>query len=131
LSVDDLRAMTPAGSLRALSFEAASALLDSLNQNRPEGAERPAGERRSGRRGRPGIYKMVTPRQIEAVGQYRAALGWTEARLDEFLRRTIGMPLAKVAVRRDASRAIFVLQRCLQHALRKRQQSQGAINAIA
>ena len=128
LDVDDLRAMAAGGSLRALSFEAASAMLDSLNRDfeRPTdgatGGDRRAAKgarRTSGRRARPGIFKMITPRQREAIESYRVRLGWGEAHLDDFLKKTFDFTRATLASRRDASRVLTVLGRLVDHAVTK------------
>jgi len=131
LDVDDLRAMAAGGSLRALSFEAAGAMLDHLNR----GFERPAdgasgdgcdrrtakGKRRtSGRRAGPGIFKMVTPRQREVIESYRRRLMWGEVHLDDFLKKTFGFTCGALASRRDASRVLTVLGRLVDHVVSKR-----------
>lgn len=112
MDVDELRALTPAGSLRALSFEAAAALLDRLNAGRPK-REEPA--RPAGRRSKDGVFKMVTPRQREVIRSYQGRIGWDDAELDAFLQRTFKLSLATLATRRDASRALTVLRKIVEH----------------
>ena len=113
LAVDDIRALTPAGSIRALTFEQASALLDRLNGGRPRPAA-PAQAPRSRRR-RPGVLAIITDRQREVLASYQGRLGWSNERLDAFMQRTFGLTMATLASRRDASRAITILRRVIDH----------------
>jgi len=113
MDVDALRAVTSKGSITALSFEEAATLLDRLNTGR----ERPTEpvRRETARRSAPGILKMITARQREVIASYQGRLGWTDARLDEFMRRTFGLTMATLARRYDASRAITVLRKLVDH----------------
>ncbi len=111
MDLDQLRGMTPAGSLRALSFDQAAAILDRLHDGRPA----PERKRRPPRRSRPGILKMVTLRQRETIASLQVRIGWGDERLDEFLWRTFGLRMQTLASRRDASRIITILGRVLEH----------------
>lgn len=117
MDVDALRAVTTGGSLTALSFEEASSLLDRLNNGR----ERPTEpvRRKIARRSAPGVLKMITARQREVIASYQGRLEWTDARLDEFMRRTFGLTMATLARRHDASRAITVLRKLVEHHAQK------------
>ena len=130
LSLDALRGLTPQGSLRALSFAQAAALLDQLNQGRqrpayaakrlPASDARASGDAGSaGRRSVPGIVKFVTPAQREEMEALRLRLGWSPKGLDRFLDVTFGLTTATRARRRDASRAIAILNKILDHAVSK------------
>lgn len=128
LDVDALRALTPNGSIRALSFEDASMLLDRLNQPtlvdedpRPAGRRKPSAGRGNGRRSAPGVYKMLTPRQREVIASYCRRLGWGPDRLDELTLKLFGLPMRRVGSRRDASVLITVLRRIVDHVEAKRQ----------
>lgn len=131
--VDALRAMTPAGSLRALSFSEASTLLDALNEgkgreqdkhrspceanadgsgSRPPTGGGPSRPRRPAyRRGRPGVLRIITQQQRTAIAAIQARLGYSGASVDDLCRKTCGVALAELASRRDASRLITVMQR--------------------
>jgi hypothetical protein len=79
---DDLRAMTPAGSVSALTIAQAGELLDRLNagteHDRTRGRHRPA-------RLPSGVVRFVTASQRAKIESIRLELGWTPQRLDEFL----------------------------------------------
>lgn len=109
LDVDDLRGLTTRGSLRALSFEEASDLLDRLNNGRARRTE-PARRPRS-RRADPGVVRIITERQRAVIASYRDRLEWSDEHLDGFLKRTFGLTMRTLARRHDASRVITVLRR--------------------
>lgn len=79
---DDLRAMTPCGSISLLTRDQASALLNRLNRDRagesPRRYQRPS-------RLEPGVYRFVTEAQVRKVDALRIDLGWAPERLKEFL----------------------------------------------
>jgi len=124
--LDAIRALTSAGSLRAVSYREASKLLDSLNRQWSEGAPLPRRPKPkggpeadprcgNGRRAPAGVLKMITPRQKEVIHSYQRRLEWNEDRLDEFLKRTFSLTFAELASRRDASRILTVLRKLVDH----------------
>lgn len=125
MDVDELRSLTPAGSLRALSFEQASALLDRLNEGRrpePVAAERKPRPRRPS----PGVIRIISDRQREVIASYRDRLGWTDEHFGKFLQKTFGLTIATLVRRNDASRVITVLRRIVDHKVSKGQAEAAA-----
>lgn len=138
LDVDTLRSFTPAGSLRALSFVEASAMLDLLNsgyrnlgKSAPvssgdrgaQGGREPTPARGSSSRSQPGVLKLATPPQRETLDTIRQRLGWSVEHMDAFSRRTIGVPVSDIARRQDASKLIAVLGKVMGHATKKASRS--------
>ena len=62
---------------------------------------------------------MVTPLQRETIETLRIRVGWIPDGLDGFLNKTFGLTMATLAKRDDASRAIHVLRKILDHAVVK------------
>jgi hypothetical protein len=114
MGVDELRSLTRTGSLRALSFEQAGELLDRLNSGRQRPTTAAAGPSRSRRAAR-GVLRIITDRQREVIASYQDRLGWSDERLHEFLQRTFGLSALTLANRQDASRAITILRRIVDH----------------
>jgi len=96
LDIDDLRAMTPAGSISLLTRLQASRLIDRLNA----GSENAYPKRRSRTPRRPkGIHAFATPSQLNKIKVLRIDLGWTPERLGEWLSKRHhdhGRPMATV-----------------------------------
>jgi hypothetical protein len=109
--LDDLRAFTPHHSLRALSLDQASALLNQLNQGHFVGPRRHQSVPRHRDRVRP---KEITSAQRRMLEQLRLRLGWTPEKLDAFLVKRFAEPLAGMTRRHDAARAIAILLRLAQ-----------------
>lgn len=83
MSTGDLRSMTPRGSISLLTWRQASDLLDTLNRGtdfQVDRRHRPRGPRRP-----KGVLAMVSAAQRRKIASLRIGLGWTQARLDEFL----------------------------------------------
>lgn len=133
LTIDGLRAMTPAGSISLLTFDEAAALLTRLN------AETDYAQPRKPDRGprRPkGIYAIRTPAQLGKVESLRIELGWTVDRLLEFLRGrtfTDGHAMDKWASTDDGRHVIELLKAVLkrQRAAQSRAATQADANAGA
>lgn len=109
-SLDDLRAVTPGGSISKLTVRQASELLDRLNAGTPA-AERHA-TRRSPRRPK-NVLAMPTPAQRVKLDALREALGWTAERLNEWLSErhySHGGPMSQMATSRDAREVIELLK---------------------
>jgi hypothetical protein len=78
-SIDDLREMTPAGSISMMTCVQASALLDRLNR---------AGPPPKRRRRRPkNVCAMVSDKQRSMIVSLRLTLGWGAEALDDWLSR--------------------------------------------
>lgn len=109
-SLDDLRAVTPGGSISKLTVRQASELLDRLN------AGTPAAEQHATRRGprRPKtVFAMPTPAQRVKLDALREALGWTAERLNEWLSErhySHGGAMNQMATSRDAREVIELLK---------------------
>lgn len=83
MDIDELRALTPAGSISALTRGQASALLDRLNGGtewQRDRRERPRAPRRP-----KGVYAIRTAAQIRKIEAIRIELGWTQRELDAWL----------------------------------------------
>lgn len=84
LTIDDLRDMTPAGSISALTRGQASDLLDGLN--RGTDYAHPRKRRPSSRPRRPKcVYGIATDAQRRKIESLRIQLGWTLEGLQGFL----------------------------------------------
>jgi len=111
LSIDDIRDMTPAGSISALSRAQASDLLDRINsgtdfdqrrRRRPRGPRRPKG-----------VFAMASPAQRAKIKSLRIDLGWTAEGLVGFLadrHYSHGGPMSKILTTADASEVIELLK---------------------
>jgi len=127
MDVDALRNLTPRGSLRALSFTEASALLDRLNEGRetPKQTSRPKRKATqqttggNGQKSKPGVFKMMTPQQRHMIVTLRTRLDWSPAHLDNFLKRSFGLTVATLGRRHDASRVIIAMNKVLDHVVAK------------
>lgn len=77
LTIDDIRGMTPTGSISALTRGQASDLLEGLNR----GTEYAHPRKRKSSRGRPrrpkGVYAIATEAQHRKIESLRIQLGWT------------------------------------------------------
>lgn len=82
LDIDDLRAMTPAGSISLLTRLQASRLIDRLNA----GSENAYPKRRSCSPRRPkGVYALSSPQQRLKIHSLRIEIGWSPEHLGEWL----------------------------------------------
>lgn len=106
LGIDDIRAMTPAGSISKLTRLQARELLDRLNAGTPHAVQH--------RPRRPkGVYALVTDAQRNKIEALRIELGWTPERLKEWLgERTHadGRPMTRMDTTADASAVIELLK---------------------
>lgn len=91
LDIDDIRAMTPARSISALTVPEASELLDKLNAGTAYQRRRGSGDRQSSgfvpRRPRRSAMTiaMVSQAQRDLICAIRMEIGWTEAQLADWL----------------------------------------------
>lgn len=111
LSIDDIRGMTPQGSVSKLTAAEASRVLDAINAGTPHELvrrKRPRSPRRP-----KGTIRLVTPEQHRLIAALRIELGWTENQLREFLAaRTFahGGKMDKVTTTADGIEAIELLK---------------------
>lgn len=112
MDIDDLRAMTPLGSISALTIRQAAELLDRVNAGtKYERPRRPRPPRRA-----KGVYALPTATQRAKIEGIREALGWTKEGLAEFLtgrRYEHGGPMSEMLTSRDARDVIQLLNRVL------------------
>lgn len=111
LSTDDLRAMTPNGSISALSRREAFDLLNRLNAGTEH--DRPAPSRRP-RRAK-GMYAFVTDAQRDLIAAIRLEIGWSDERFRDWLgkrhyRDDPNRPMTDMQSSADAERVIELLK---------------------
>ncbi|MFO0971863.1 MAG: hypothetical protein U1A27_00280 [Phycisphaerae bacterium] len=124
LDIDELRALTPAGSISALTRQQAADLLTRLNGDRARLAAPPAPRRRP--RLAPGCVRTVSDAQRTYIAdlrtEIRARYHWTDAELDAWLDRRhyrdTGRPMSRVLDGKDAAAVIRLLQMFLRNAAR-------------
>jgi hypothetical protein len=110
MEINDVRAMTPAGSVSQLTYAQASDILDSLN--RGSGYQHPRTYKRPARRPK-GVYRMVTPDQLSKIESLRIELGWEPDRLQAWLakrRHNDGRPMTRVDSSADGVAVIELLK---------------------
>ena len=114
LSIDDIRDMTPAGSISALTRAQASDLLDRVNAGKDfdeRRRKRPRGPRRP-----KGVFAMASPAQRAKIEALRIDLGWTPDGLAGFLAErhySHGGSMSKILTTADASEIIELLKAVL------------------
>lgn len=111
LSTDDVRAMTPRGSISALSRREAFDLLNRFNAGTEY--DRPA-PKRSPRRRR-GMYAFVTDAQRDLIASLRLEIGWTDEQFRDWLgkrhyRDDPQRPMTDMQSSADAERVIELLK---------------------
>jgi len=116
-----LRAMTPVGSISALTFAQASDLLTRLNAGTPHAHPRktPRGPRRPA-----GVYAIATAAQRRKIEALRIELGWTAAGLESWLSERShvdGRPMTRVDSTRDASAVIELLKAVVSRTVHSRE----------
>lgn len=141
LDIDDLRALTPAGSISLLTRLQASRLIDRLNA----GSESAYPKRRSRAPRRPkGIHAIATPSQRNKIEALRIDLGWTPEHLGKWLserHHAHGRPMAtlregaytlNIDSTADASAVIELLKAVLAKTerARERKDAQARIDAL-
>jgi len=112
LDRDTLRALTPAGSISALSADQARELLQRLNAGteyaHPKVSECPRGPRRP-----KGVYAIATAAQRGKIDALRIDLGWTPEGLNSWLSERThvdGRRMTRVDSTRDANAVIELLK---------------------
>jgi hypothetical protein len=110
MSIDDLRDLTPAGSISALTRDEASHLLDRLNAHTDH--EHP---RRSPRRPRrpKGVYAFASDAQRGKIAALRIDLGWSPEKLHEWLserHHSDGRPMTRIDSTTDGQAVIELLK---------------------
>lgn len=131
LSTDDLRAMTPRGSISALSRREAFDLLNRLNAGTEY--DRPAPHRRP-RRAR-GMYAFVTQAQRDLIVSLRLEIGWSDDQFRDWLgkrhyRDDPTRPMTDMQSSADAERVIELLKGVrerMEQAQAKREEAGDAI----
>lgn len=111
LDIDDLRAMTPAGSISALSRSEAFAVLDRVNSGTAYDERRR--RRQRGPRRPKGVFAMVTAAQSAKIEALRLDLAWSPEGLAGFLAErhySHGGPMSKILTTADASAVIELLK---------------------
>jgi len=115
MTIDDIRDMTPTGSISALTRSQASDLLDGLNSG-TEYAHPRKPRRRSARRPK-GVYALATEAQHRKIESLRIQLGWTREGLRGWLSErhyTDGRPMTKIDSTSDGSDVIELLKGVLE-----------------
>ncbi len=106
LGIEDIRAMTPAGSISKLTRLQAREVLDRLNAGTPHAVQH--------RPRRPkGVYAFVTDAQRNKIESLRIELGWTRERLKQWLggrTHADGRPMTSMDTTADASAVIELLK---------------------
>lgn len=106
LGIDDIRVMTPTGSISKLTRLQARDVLDRLNAGTPHAVQH--------RPRRPkGVYAFVTDAQRNKIEALRFELGWTPEQLKAWLgERTHadGRPMTRMDTTADASAVIELLK---------------------
>jgi len=119
-SIDDLRAMTPAGSISMLNRQQAAELLNRLNRGTAH--DHP----RKGSRGprRPaGVYAMCSDAQRRKIVALGIELGWTTEQLQSWLARrhyADRRPMTKIDSSRDGAEVIELLKGVLDRSIAAR-----------
>jgi len=114
LTIDDLRAMTPTGSISALTRGQASDLLNRLNAGTQY--EHPRKTAR-GRRHPKGVYALATPAQHRKIESLRIQLGWTTEGLRGWMSErhfTDGRPMTQIDSTADGVAVIELLKGVLE-----------------
>jgi len=110
LSIDDIRALTPAGSISMLSRAQASDLLDRMNSGTAYAHPRPV---RRGPRRPKGVYRVRTPTQLAKIEALRVQLGWTAEGLAGWLSErhyVDGRPMTRIDSSADGVAVIELLK---------------------
>lgn len=112
-SIDDLRDLTPAGSISALTRLQTARLLESLNAGTPyRGSPRRSRTPRHPK----GVFAIATPAQRNKIEALRIDLGWTPDGLAGFLhdrRHTDGRRMTRIDGTTDAAAVIELLKAVL------------------
>lgn len=125
MSIDDLRALTPSGSISAMSHDAASALLKRLNAGGEYEHPRPAPR---GPRRPKGVYRLATPAQRRKIESLRIELDWTPQGLDGWLSERHfgdGRPMTRFVSTVDAMEVIELLKAVLARSSKRSEQGDG------
>jgi hypothetical protein len=110
MEINDVRALTPAGSVSQLTYAQASDILDSLN--RGSGYQHPRAYKRPPRRPK-GVYRMVTPEQLGKIEALRIELGWEPDKLQAWLAKRHyedGRPMTRIDSTADGVAVIELLK---------------------
>ena len=113
LDIDDLRQLTPAGSISSLTRLQAAQLIERLNAQ----GEHPYPKRHSRSPRRPkGVYRLSTASQRNKIEALRINLGWTPEGLQGWLaerHHVDGRPMTKIDSTADAAAVIELLKAVL------------------
>lgn len=118
LGIEELRAMTPAGSISALSRRQANVMLTRLNGHTAADSRRPTRPR--GPRRPMGVIALVSEAQLAKIESLRIDLGWPADKLAAFLGErhySHGGPMSQVLTSKDGIERIELLKSVLQKQL--------------
>lgn len=123
LSIEDVRALTPSGSISKLTFHQAGDLLKHLNAGTEHAHPRqaPRGPRRP-----KGVYAIATDAQRRKIESLRISLDWTVEGLNSWLSERThvdGRPMTRVDSTADANAVIELLKVVLSKTLKAREGS--------
>lgn len=131
LDIDDLRGLTPAGSVSALTRLQAASLLERLNRGtetaRPE--PRPRAPRRP-----KGVLAICTAAQRGKIEALRIDLGWTPEGLTAFLaerHHLDGRAMTAIDSTKDGAAVIELLKTVLGRTLEARRRESGEAQAVS
>ena len=128
MTTDDLREMTPAGSISMLTRVQAMHLIDALKRGKSPDYEQKTNAPRKPRQRRPkNVIRLVTDDQRALIEALRIDLDWTEDQLDAWL-RVRHFPgesrnLTQMQTSKDAQFVIELLKRVLDKTIQGRQRS--------
>ncbi len=127
LTIDDVRDMTPAGSISMLTKFQATSLIDALKTGKPvdySKRSRIPAERRSKRRPK-NVFAMASDAQRNTIEALRIELGWSKEHLHDWLSKRHhkdGRPMTEIQSSGDAVAVIELLKavRIRQHRANER-----------
>lgn len=129
-TIDDLRDMTPAGSISMLTRVQAAELLERLNQGTSHERDYrgPPPDRRKPRRAYGSIHRMVSTAQSDLIVAIRMDLGWSEDHLVTWLsqrhyRSDPTRPMSEIHSSRDAAEVIELLKAVRSRSAKTRERS--------
>ncbi len=136
--IDDLRAMTPVGSISMLTRMQAAQLIDALEHGKSpdyEKRSRVPASRRPGYRRPKNVIRMVTDQQRNMIEALRIDFDWTKDGLDKWLsaRHYPGeqRPLTQMQTSKDAQFVIELLKEVLNRSMKGRQRSAAGQSTTA
>lgn len=128
MSTDDLRRMTPAGSISMLTRDQAASLIDALKRGKsPDYERRPRMPRGKSRSRKPeGVIRMISEAQRARIEALRIDIDCTKEELQDWLRVRHfpdGRPLTEMCSGDDAVYVIELLKHVLNRTIKGRQRN--------